>query len=87
MKQQRRHKILFMCAVMALVFAVPPRTAGADPTPAPAPAPDPGYQIAGPSGPVVGGLRTLPPICGVQPRACAGKWNPDTGAWDFPPGT
>jgi hypothetical protein len=53
--------------------------ANADPTPPPSP-----YQIQGPNGPVYGGMRTLPPICGVQPRACAGNWNPSTGAWDFP---
>jgi hypothetical protein len=53
--------------------------AGADPTPPPSP-----YQIQGPNGPVVGGLRSMPPICGVQPRACAGNWNPDTGTWNFP---
>jgi hypothetical protein len=46
--------------------------------------PSPPYVIQTPGGPTVGGLRTLPPICGVQPRACAGNWNPDTGAWDFP---
>jgi hypothetical protein len=58
--------------------------AGADPgTPQP---PSP-YQIQGPSGPVVGGLRTLPSICAAQPRACAGNWSPDTGSWVFPPGT
>ena len=59
-----------------MLLAVP---AGADPTPEPSP-----YQIQGPNGPVYGGMRTLPPICGAQPRACAGNWNPDTGAWDFP---
>ena len=57
MKQDHRRKTLLTCAVVALVFAVPPGTANADPTPAP----DPGYQIAGPSGPVYGGMRTLPP--------------------------
>jgi hypothetical protein len=56
--------------------------AGADPTPPPSP-----YQIQGPYGPVYGGMRTLPPICGAQPRACAGNWSPDTGTWVFPPGT
>ena len=60
-------------------FAAP---ASADPTSPPTP-----YQILGPNGPVYGGIRTLPPICGVQPRACAGNWDPSTGAWDFPPGT
>jgi hypothetical protein len=69
-------------AVVAMAVAVA-GTAGADPTPAPTP----GYVIQTPTGPMVGGLRSLPPICGVQPRACAGNWNPDTGAWDFPPGT
>ena len=39
-------------------------TAGADPTPEPSP----GYVIQGPGGPTVGGLPSLPPICGVQPR-------------------
>jgi hypothetical protein len=59
-------------------------TAGADPTPEP---PSPGYVIQTPAGPTVGGLGTLPPVCAAQPRACAGNWNPDSGAWDFPPGT
>jgi hypothetical protein len=58
-------------------------TAGADPPPQPSP----GYVIQGPTGPTVGGLRTLPPRCTVQPRACDLNWNPDTGAWDAPPGT
>jgi hypothetical protein len=57
-----------------------PATAHADPTPQPSP----GYVIQAPTGPTVGGLRSLPPICGVQPRARAGNWNPDTGAWNFP---
>jgi hypothetical protein len=57
--------------------------ANADPTPEPSPP----YVIQSPAGPTVGGMRTLPPICGTGPRACAGNWNPDTGAWDFPPGT
>jgi hypothetical protein len=83
MKQHRRLKTLLMCAVVALVFAVPPGTANADPTPEPSP----GYVIQGSTGPTVGGLRSLPPICGVQPRACAGNWDPNTGAWVFPPGT
>jgi hypothetical protein len=54
-------------------------TAHADPTPEPGP-----YVIQGPSGPVYGGMRTLPPICEVQPRACAGDWDPNSGAWVFP---
>ena len=82
MKQHRRHKTLLMCAVVALVFAAPPGTAGADPRPPPSP-----YQILGPNGPVYGGMRTLPPICGVQPRACAGNWDPNSGTWVFPPGS
>lgn len=52
----------------------------ADPTPPPSP-----YQIQTPGGPVIGGLRTLPPVCAVQPRACNLNWNPNTGAWDAPP--
>jgi hypothetical protein len=68
-------------AVATMVAAA--GTAHADPTAPPAPP----YVIQTPSGPTVGGLRTLPPICAVQPRACAGNWNPDTGSWVFPPGT
>lgn len=68
-----------LCAMVALVIAAP--TAAADPTPSPSP----GYVIQGPAGPTVGGLRSLAPICGVQPLACAGHWDPSTGAWDFPP--
>jgi hypothetical protein len=68
---------LAFVVLSALATAAP---AWADPTPEPSP----GYVISGPSGPTVGGLRSLPPICGTQPRACAGDWNPDTGAWEFP---
>jgi hypothetical protein len=75
-------RLLVLGAVFTLNMALP-MTASADPTPEPSPP----YVIQSPAGPTVGGLRTLPPICGVQPRACAGNWNPDTGAWDFPPGT
>jgi hypothetical protein len=73
-----------ICAAVtaAMVGIVAPPTANADPTPPPSP-----YQILGPNGPVVGGLRTLPPICAAQPRACAGNWDPNSGAWVFPPGT
>jgi hypothetical protein len=70
--------VLLVAAGVA--FATP---AGADPTPPPSPP----YQIQTPGGPVVGGLRSLPPICGVQPRACAGNWDPNSGTWVFPPGT
>ena len=73
-----RSSNVVVLAVLALVFGAT-GTAHADP----APAPDP-YQIQGPNGPVYGGMRTLPPICATQPRACAGNWNPSTGAWDFP---
>jgi hypothetical protein len=65
-----------LLAAAGVQFGTP---ASADPTPPPSP-----YQIQGPNGPVYGGMRTLPPICGNVPRACAGDWNPDTGAWDFP---
>jgi hypothetical protein len=71
--------VRIVLAVAAMVVAVP-GTAHADPTPEPSP----GYVIQGPGGATVGGLRTLPPVCGVQPRACAGNWNPNSGAWDFP---
>jgi hypothetical protein len=53
--------------------------AHADPTPPPSP-----YQIQTPTGPTVGGLRSLPPVCASQPLACAGKWNIGAGTWDFP---
>jgi hypothetical protein len=72
-------KLLALTTMFSLNFLVQPVPAGADPTPPPSP-----YQIQGPNGPVVGGLQTLPPICAVQPRACAGNWNPRTGTWDFP---
>jgi len=71
--------VLATAAAAAMVVAAP-GTAGADPTPPPSPP----YVIQTPGGPAVGGLRTLPPRCTVQPRACSGNWNPDTGAWDFP---
>jgi hypothetical protein len=74
---------LICAAVLAAGAVVMAGTANADPTPEPSP----GYVIQGPGGPTVGGLRILPPICGVQPRACAGNWDPDTGTWVFPPGT
>jgi len=57
-------------------------TANADPTPTQPPSP---YQIQTPSGPVYGGMRTLPPICAVQPRACSLNWDPNTGTWNAPP--
>ena len=56
-------------------------TANADPTPPPSP----GYVIQGRAGPTVGGLRTLPPVCAVQPLACDLRWNPNTGAFEAPP--
>jgi hypothetical protein len=71
---------------LAAAFAIPgfgiSGVAAADPDPTPPP-----YVIQGPGGPTVGGLRTLPPICAAQPRACAGNWSPDTGSWVYPPGT
>jgi hypothetical protein len=74
-------KLLVLTTMFSLNIVVA-GTAGADPTAPPSP-----YQIAGPSGPVYGGMRTLPPICGAQPRACAGDWDPNSGTWVFPPGT
>jgi hypothetical protein len=76
-------KLVVLCSVLIAAGASFDAPAGADPTPPPTP----GYVIQTPGGLVVGGLRSMPPICGVQPRACAGNWNPSTGAWDFPPGT
>jgi hypothetical protein len=76
-----RNIVLAAAAVAALaVIFLTPATAGADPTPAPSP----GYQIQTPEGPTIGGLRTLPPVCAVQARACQLMWNPNTGAWQLP---
>jgi hypothetical protein len=72
-------KLLLLGALALALGAESSAPANADPTPPPGP-----YLIQGPNGPVYGGMRTLPPICGVQPRACAGNWNPNTGAWEFP---
>lgn len=57
--------------------------AHADPTPEPSPP----YQIAGPSGPQFPGVQQYPPICGVQPLACALHYDAGTGTWNAPPGT
>jgi hypothetical protein len=73
--------IVLAAAAVALVVGAP-GTAGADPT---AP-PSPPYVIQTPAGPTVGGLRTLPPVCAAQPLACNLTWDPNTGAWDAPPG-
>ena len=76
-------RLLTLAAAAAAVTFVTPGTAGADPdTQAPAPP----YQILTPAGPTVGGLRTLLPVCAAQPLACNLTWNPNTGAWDAPPG-
>jgi len=76
-------KQLICAAVLAATAGTAAPTAAADPTPEPSP----GYVIQGPAGPSVGGLRSLPPICATQPRACAGNWDPNLGTWVFPPGT
>jgi hypothetical protein len=79
----RTMKLLVLGSVLiaaGVQFGTP---ASADPTPPPSP----GYIIQGPGESTVGGLRTLPPICATQPRACAGDWSPDTGTWVFAPGT
>jgi hypothetical protein len=78
----RRNIVLAAAAVAAMVVAAP-GTAGADPTPPPSQP----YVIQTPAGPTVGGLRTLPPICAVQPLACNLTWDPATGSWNAPPGT
>jgi hypothetical protein len=74
---------LLVLGVLLGAGVAPATPAGADPTPAPGP----GYVIRTPAGPEVGGLQTLPPVCAVQPRACNLNWDPNTGAWDAPPGT
>jgi hypothetical protein len=76
-----RNIVIAAAAVAAMVVGAP--TAGADPE---TPVPSPPYQILTPGGPVYGGLRTLPPVCAAQPLACNLTWNPNTGAWDAPPG-
>jgi hypothetical protein len=81
--EERLVAALAALSVAAVAAVAAAGTAGADPTPEPAPP----YVIQTPAGPTVGGLRTLPPICAAQPRACNLNWNPNTGAWDAPPGT
>jgi hypothetical protein len=75
--------VLSVIAALVTSAVASAGVAAADPTPPPSPP----YVIQTPAGPTVGGLRTLPPICAAQPRACAGNWSPDTGSWVFPPGT
>jgi hypothetical protein len=55
--------------------------ASADPTPAPSP----GYQIAGPNGPVFPGVQTYQPVCLTAPLACGFKYDPGRGTWNAPP--
>jgi hypothetical protein len=74
--------LLVLCSVLIAAGGTFVSPASADPTPPPSP-----YQIQGPNGPVYGGMRTLPPICGLQPRACSGNWDPNSGTWVFPQGT
>lgn len=38
---------------------------------------DPGYQISGQQP----GLQEFPPVCGVQPLACALRRDPGHGVW------
>jgi hypothetical protein len=61
--------------LVAQATAVP---AGADPTPAP----EPGYQIAGPSGPALPGAEIYPPVCLRYPPACGLRYDPGTGTWN-----
>jgi hypothetical protein len=68
---------LALCAVVALVFAVPSGTAAADP----APDPTPGYQIAGPSGPQFPGVQTYPPRCLRNMLGCGFRYDPGAGTW------
>ena len=76
-------KLLVLGVLLVAATGEFSQVASTDPTPEPSPP----YVIQSPAGPTVAGLRSLPPICGTVPRACSGNWNPDTGAWDFPPGT
>jgi len=52
-------------------------TAAADPTPSP----KPGYQIAGPSGPVFPGTQVYPPRCFAAMLACGFRYDPGTATW------
>src|ERR1700757_5148104 len=79
--QEDDREMLVVLSVIAALVTSAVASAGvaaADPTPSPSPP----YVIQTPSGPTVGGLQTLPPICAVQPRACNLNWDPNTGAWD-----
>jgi hypothetical protein len=67
--------VLAVAAVAAMVVAAP-GTAGADPTSAPTP-----YQVPGPSGPVLGGVQSYPPVCLTAPLACAMRYDPSRGVW------
>jgi len=69
-----------LVAALAALRVAAAGVAHADPTPPPPP-----YVIVTPGGPTYGGLRTLPPICAAQPRACNLTWDPNTGTWQAPP--
>jgi hypothetical protein len=74
-------KQLICAAVVAALAVAVAGAAGADPTPAPTP----GYQIAGPSGPMLPGVQTYPPQCLRNMLACGFRYDPGTGTWQ--PGT
>jgi len=65
-------------AAVAMAVAAGIGTAHADP----APPPSPGYQIPGPSGPVLPGVQTYPPRCLRAMLACGFEYDPDTGRWN-----
>jgi hypothetical protein len=68
-------KTVVVAAVAAMLAAT--GTAAADPTPAPSP----GYQIAGPDGPVFPGAQVYPPWCLHNMTACGFRYDPGTGTW------
>jgi hypothetical protein len=69
-------KLMVLLAAAVGVGFQTDTVAGADPTPTPGPV----YSVPG----GLLGTQPLPAICGSQPRACAGNWDPNTGAWEFP---
>jgi hypothetical protein len=71
-----------LAAVAAAAVVVAAGTAGADPTPQPTP----GYQIAGPSGPVFPGTQVYPPRCLEAMMSCGFRYDPGTGTWNAPSG-
>jgi hypothetical protein len=71
-------RLLALGVLVMVVLVAPPSEVHADPTPAPSP----GYQIAGPSGPVLPGVQTYAPVCLRYPPACGLEYDPGTATWN-----